>query len=140
MKYAFFIIMTLFSQVSLTQERSKLCHRWLSNQWFQGYLALSLEGPNASLPRYIMWVDRDTPYGIRAYSYEVDLVSCEGLKDLNIKAHSATMKERLELQLTTKGEQEWQPGVLSCYSFKGCDWKNDFECSQSVMKIICGHR
>ena len=129
------VSLLLFTNFSHAQSRSNLCRRWFANEWFQGYLNLDLEKATGS-GMNTLWVDRETPYGIRAYSYEVDGISCDEKKSLLIKAHSSALKENLELKFGVDGSQEWQRGILSCLS-TGCHWQMDFECSRTQIEDLC---
>lgn len=130
------ISLLLLTNFAYAHSRTNLCRRSFANKWFQGYLNLDLERTPGSVMD-ILWLDRDTPYGIRAYAYEVDRISCDEKNSLMIKAHSLTLKENLELKFKTDGSQNWQPGILICKTMHGCNWKMELECSRTQIEDLC---
>lgn len=136
------LVLSLATNVSMAQTRANLCRLWYSNDIFKTYLRLTIDPPGAlgnSSTKFVLWMDKHIPYGIRPFPYEVSKVLCDTKASLQITAEAPGGGESLEFRFDAMNEtQEWQPGTLQLFDKNGKPWSSlKYECSLMTIQNFC---
>ncbi|WP_374077363.1 hypothetical protein [Bdellovibrio bacteriovorus] len=136
------LIILLATNVSMAQSRAHLCRLWYSNDIFKTYLRLSIDPPGAlgnSTTKFVLWMDKHIPYGIRPFPYEVSKVLCDTKTSLQITAQAPGGSESVEFRFDAMSEtQEWQTGTLQLFDSMGMKRASlNYECSLMTIQNFC---
>lgn len=132
MKFLILLPALFLAPGAFAESRTKICQYYYTHDIFTGYLHLSLEAKQDQ--RLTLWMDTPTPYGIRPYTYDINIKSCSQDGSLHLEATSSGTTQKVIFN----SKESNLAGKLEYLNSQGeTNLELIMECSPEKIKELC---